>query len=199
MVNLPDSKASKVQFLVSRHFPGFPWSKHHSKQRASAKVLPEWQRLAEDYAKELSSKSESDLDRQYEAEWAKAANERRAKAEQEEAARAFNQPFASANVSHWAKMSYWTPDEAVALSLGRDPKVANWPAVQQLVSVSRFASEYASRRDIVMRAKAMGQLWEFTIPTMFLAWAERMEFPLSGDLVEAVKSLGNQVADWKSL
>jgi hypothetical protein len=96
-------------------------------------------------------------------------------------------------------MSYWIPDEAVVLSLGRDPKVANWPAIQQLVSVSQFASEYASRREIAMRAKAMGQLWEFTIPSMFLAWAERMEFPLSGDLVEAVKSLGNQVADWKSL
>ena len=50
-----------------------------------------------------------------------------------------------------------------------------------------------------MRAKAMGQLRDFTVPSVFLAWAKRMEIPLPGDLAEAVKALGDQVADWKSL
>jgi hypothetical protein len=65
-------------------------------------------------------------------------------------------------------MAYWTPDEAVALSLGRDPKMANWETVQQLVARSPFARKFAAQREIVLRAKAMGQLWNRTIPTLFL-------------------------------
>jgi hypothetical protein len=123
----------------------------------------------------------------------------REKAEREEQERWFNQPGAKANLDHWAKMSYWTIDEAVALSLGREPKSASWKYIQTLVGTSPFATEFSAKRELAMRANVMGQLTEQCSPSTFLAWAERMRFPMPDVLVSGVKDLGIQIADWKSL
>jgi hypothetical protein len=116
----------------------------------------------------------------------------------EERARPFNQAYAKPNYSHWAKMSYWSLEECVALSLDRDPAHVSWQKVQALVGVSAFASAYSARREIISRAKIMGQLWDMTIPTMFVAWAARMQIPITEELVTSVEELGTQIRDWKS-
>src|SRR5690606_2079613 len=64
--------------------------------------------------------------------------------------------------------------------------------------ISPFAAEFAAKREVVMRAKAMGQLWDSTVPAIFLAWAERMKVEVPEPLVEAVRDLGFQIADWKT-
>lgn len=193
----PDPRETKIRFITKVQLPdvGDPLGALSIQRRRVSGEVSLREIEAERYLEKLRELSDTELDNRYQT----ALEALQTEADRTEAERPFNQPFARANVSHWAKMSYWTPDEAVALSLGRDPKVANWPVIQQPVTVSRFASDYASRREIVMRAKAMGQLWDFTIPSNFLGWAERMDFPVSADLVEAVRSLGIQVADWKSL
>lgn len=175
---------------MERRFPGLVQPRSG---RLPSKLVTLRQVEANRYREILSKMPEAELEAQYQ----KVAEEERIKAEREELARPFNQPYARAKVEHWAKMSYWTPDEAVALSLGREPRVANWPAVQKLGGVSPFAAQFASRREIVIRAKAMGQLWDYTIPTMFLAWAERMRIEVPQELVEAVSALGKVVADRK--
>jgi hypothetical protein len=45
----------------------------------------------------------------------------------------------------------------------------------------------------------MGQLRDSTIPSDFLAWADRMRVSMPVELVDAVKALGIQVGDWKTL
>ena len=72
--------------------------------------------------------------------------------ELEENERLFNQPRADMDVTHWSRMSYWTLDEAVALSLGKDPRVVKWDRVKSLVHSSPFASEFGARREIAIRA-----------------------------------------------
>ncbi|SDO57057.1 hypothetical protein [Phyllobacterium sp. OV277] len=121
------------------------------------------------------------------------------KANKEEQARSFNQHHAKANFEHWAKMAYWSIDEAVALSLGRDPNYASWKHIQSLTSISPFAAQFSAKREIAIRAKTMGQLWEQTIPSNFLAWAERMGFEFPTELVDSIQVLGIQIADWKTL
>jgi hypothetical protein len=49
----------------------------------------------------------------------------RIRRELEENQRFFNQSRADVDVSHWSRMSYWTLDEAVALSLGKDQGLSN--------------------------------------------------------------------------
>jgi polyhydroxyalkanoate synthesis regulator phasin len=118
----------------------------------------------------------------------------------EEQARSFNQPHAALrDFDYWASISFWTTDEAVALSLGREPRQVSWKHIQSLITASAFAVQYSSRRELATRATAMGQLWETTVPSVFLAWAQRTNFSFPDELVAAVTGLGIQIADWKKL
>ena len=126
----------------------------------------------------------------------KALSEKAARDEQD---RGFSRPETEANYARWAKMSYWTLDEGVALSLGREPKFAAWPELEPILNISPFAAEFAEQREILVRAKEMGQLWERTTPARFVKWAQRVQFELPNNLVAEVTALGEQVADWKTL
>jgi hypothetical protein len=192
MANTPGSREAKVRFLAEQKFPAYG-ARPRRRRLTQLRSLTDIE--AERYLEALNKLSDSEIDSQYE----NALEALRAEADRVEAERPFNQPHARADVSRWAKMAYWTPDEAVALSLGRDPVIANWETVQQLVAESRFASRFAAQREIVLRAKAMGQLRDKTAPALFLAWAERMQFPMPDDLVDSVKSVGTPATDWKKL
>lgn len=50
--------------------------------------------------------------------------------------------WGSADFDHYCKMAYWTLDECVALSLGKDPKRVNWKVVQPHTDNSCFAFRY---------------------------------------------------------
>jgi hypothetical protein len=196
MAQTPDPRKTKIRFLAHQKFPrqvdlpGAPSGRRRSSQLVSLEEIE-----AERYVSALGKLSDTELDNRYE----KAVEELLTEADRREAAQPFNQPYARADVSRWAKMAYWAPDEAVALSLGRDPRFANWEKLQQLVQSSRFAYSYAAQREIVMRARDMGQLWGKTPPALFLAWTERRQFSMPDDLSEAVKAIGTPAVDWKTL
>lgn len=116
----------------------------------------------------------------------------------DEAARAHNQPWANLDVDYWSKISFWTLEEAVAISLNKDPRKVKWGSLKPLTNVSDFAVEFEAKLMLVERAKEMGQLWAKTTPSTFLAWAERTRFEMPLELVETAKSLGIQVSDWKT-
>ncbi|MBW6422021.1 hypothetical protein KX729_11255 [Rhizobium sp. XQZ8] len=113
--------------------------------------------------------------------------------------RFYNQPESTPDFKYWAKLSYWSLEEIVALSLGRDPKTVNWQSIGRFYSESEFVRRYEQHRTIVNRAKAMGQLWEQTIPNVAVAWARRMRIEIPDQLAAEIDALGIQVADWKSL
>jgi hypothetical protein len=124
----------------------------------------------------------------------------RAKAEQEERERFFNQPRANADFDHWSKAAHWTLDEAIALSLGRAPEMVRWDRLQSLTQIgSPFVTHYARRRDLALRAKAWEQLFDPVLPGIFLAWAKRTDIDVPAELVEAVQKRGVQIADWKGM
>lgn len=117
----------------------------------------------------------------------------------EEAARFYNQPRNKADLRYWAKMSYWSPEDLCALSLGREPTVVNWARISEYSKISEFVREYEKRLMLVSRARAMHQLWDKTPPNLAVAWARRMNFDLPAELVLEVEALGIQIADWKDL
>jgi hypothetical protein len=129
----------------------------------------------------------------------KETEEWRAKLEKEEQERFFNQPHAQADFSHWSKATYWTLDEAIALSFGKAPEVVTWETVGPHLLFSAFAKHYQRRRDLALRAVAWQQLFDPVSPGIFLAWAERIDEPVPPKLVAAVKARGIQIADWKKL
>ncbi len=101
------------------------------------------------------------------------AKRRKAEAEQKEAqkeaAKFYNQASANADFGYWATMDYWTFDEALALLLGKDPRVLTRAAIKRelmpdfsLISLSQaqrpkseFLRRYEDLRSVAERAVAM--------------------------------------------
>ena len=185
--------------LISGGCPFFPNLKVVLALNSRAENFAELSEAAGAYRRELAALPKDELEGLVSAQLDAVLRIARDKAEKEEQQRSFNQPWAKADFDHWAKMSYWTIDEAVALSLGKNPKSADWKYIQPIIGISPFAAEFAAKRELLLRAKKMGQLWESTIPSVFLAWAERMRFSVPAEMVSALKALGIQIADWKSL
>lgn len=127
------------------------------------------------------------------------AEERAERLRQEEAARFFNRANANADFNHWSKAPYWTLEEAVALSFGKDPRLVNWKSIEAHLGVSPFVVSFRNLRDLASRAKHMKQLSDPVIPGMYLAWAGRIGAQIDPRLIEGVKANGGVVADWKTL
>jgi hypothetical protein len=119
--------------------------------------------------------------------------------ERQEAERFFNQPYVNADFAHWSKAAYWTVEESIALSFGKDPARVNWESIKSAASVSRFAIAYGKRRDLAKRAVVAQQLSDPCTPGFFLGWAKRnsMDFPQT--LAELVEKGGQTIADWPEL
>jgi len=191
-----------VEYLVQWKFPKLVAFSHAAIRKTASLSDNEWHDLldqAEAYRQELAMTPDAErqaLVAQARQEEIKRYNEYR---EIEEKKQFFNQPTAAADFSHWASASYWTLDEAAALSFGKDPRVVSWKAIEPHVKISPFAKSFEARRDLFYRADVMGQLAKQTAPSFVLAWAERMHIPMPMELTEAVKALGLQIADWKTL
>jgi hypothetical protein len=102
--------------------------------------------------------------------------------------------YDTVDFEYWAKASFWTLEEAVALSFGKEPR-----GVRPLIGSAEYGKPFARRRELLERAQAMGQLDVRTAPSHFLAWARRMRFEMPAALIAAVEALGVQICDWKSL
>jgi hypothetical protein len=121
------------------------------------------------------------------------------KAEKIEADRFFNRPHAKADFEHWAKASYWTLEEAVALILGRAPEHVTWDRVKDHVHASPFAFLFSRVRDLALRAEFQGELQDSDVPLNFLRWAKGIDIVYPAELEEQLAARGQTVLDWKTL
>ena len=118
--------------------------------------------------------------------------------EKVEAEAFFNQPSSNADFTYWSRIAYWTLEEGVALSLGKNPAIVDWDKIKAHRPNSLFVKKYAAKHEEVRRAKAMGQLWDSTIPFVFIKWANRIGFEMPSELISSVVALGPQILDWKT-
>ena len=88
--------------------------------------------------------------------------------EAEETDRRFNRPRAMAKFNHWSKAAQWSLDEAIALSLGREPMALSWHISESTGPISNFALLYYRRHDLTLRAKAQNHLTDPVKPGRFL-------------------------------
>jgi hypothetical protein len=103
-----------------------------------------------------------------------------------EANRSFNRAEVRADFSHWLNMDAWTLDEAVALSLGRDPSRISWiEDVAPYTLISPVAKEFEKRRGLLNRAREAGVLAEMMSPDDFLNWARKRNLVLPAELRNA--------------
>src|SRR5690348_15997691 len=155
--------ADPIEYLVGRRFGLLPSNTAYpvrlSVERELRKVSETKRQAAQSYKADLEAKPKEEIHALYEAELAKHRAKELAKTEREEKARFFNQPSASADFDHWSKASYWTLDEAVALSFGKAPEIVKWEQIKQYLQVSPFAVQYGRVLDLARRAQQWGQLY----------------------------------------
>jgi hypothetical protein len=113
----------------------------------------------ENLLSELNGLEEAELESRYRTEL-EAENRENLLAELEsDKTRFFHQLEAEAAFSYWIALPSWSEDEAVALSLGKDPKTVNSGSFKgPLRRVSPFAQNYLHRLEIVRRAVGIGDI-----------------------------------------
>ena len=195
MTLVPNNKM--IEYLVSRKFG------HISKAPppinsgvANQKMHNEFIAKVDGYKTELSAMKYQDLANQYEQAKAKELEALKLKAGLEEQSRFFNQPYSNADFVHWSKAAHWSIDEAVALSFGKAPNIVNWGKVQPLTSVSKFALDYASRRDLALRALPWKKLYDPVLPSIFLSWAKELQLEIPVELIAEVEKMGGYAINW---
>lgn len=180
-----------VNYLVLRRFP----NAHNERVRRNVQRLHGnyedsrlWLEITR-YEAHLDSLSQEELD-----------NLAIVEKQKEEKERYFNQPGAMADYVHWSQCARWTLDEAVALTLAREPRVVGINGVNAHAAASSpFAKEYLRRTDLVKRAREAGELFEPALPGLFLTWAKLRELEYPKELEEALEARGHTFADMKKI
>lgn len=199
----PEGQVGPYEYLILRKFQGIDWRQRHAPPGTRLNWLPTdeqvtQQKEVEEYEAFLRAMPQDDFAVLLADERRREGAERIAIIRKEEADRLYNRPDAQADFKHWAKQSYWTVEEAVSLSFGKNPKVVHWDRLKSFTQIWPFAREYEGRLDQFNRAVWAKQIWSHTYPNLLLAWAARMGFEMPQQLVAEVEALGLQIADWKT-
>lgn len=116
----------------------------------------------------------------------------------EEQNRFYNHASANADFDHWSRAAYWTIDEAIALSFGKEPEVVMWQKIEPLKDKTSFAKSFAKRRDLANRARLTKKLSEPVVPALFLIWANEMNIELPTALVSEIEKLSAKITNWEA-
>lgn len=103
----------------------------------------------------------------------------------------FNQPDAQfIDLDFWARAATWTDEQAVLLSLNRNPLPKYIDSIKGLASFeiqeSKIAMNFFDRIALVKSAKEADQISKEGKSIEFVGWFQRMEFDVRMDLIEQV-------------
>ena len=101
----------------------------------------------------------------------------------------FDHPDARADPGHWARVAYWHPTEAAALSLGYDPKLVNSDTIKPYIEARSEAKAFDRQLMLISRAVDKGTLGQKFSPPDFVDWAARIKMELPRELRDAVAEL----------
>jgi hypothetical protein len=99
----------------------------------------------------------------------------------------FQRKATDANWAYAFGLTYWTIDEFVALSLGKNPEKVTWELVKPFVQVEEQAREYARRLEMTTRAVKMRVLIDQTPPS-FIQWALQNHIDLPDELLKRLEN-----------
>ena len=190
----------RIDYLIQRKLP---LERRQLQLPPGSGVLSEEREAAKDkieaYRAELEDMSTDELRALYNVEKEKERRDLISRWEFEEQQRFFNRIEADADFEYWSKASYWTIDEAVALSFGKAPEIVTWEKIKSSIQISPFVAKFARVRELARRAAVSKQLYDPVLPSLFLAWAKRLEIDVAKELVEQIERRGIMIADWRSL
>ncbi|MCD8498105.1 MAG: hypothetical protein LRZ85_08545 [Alphaproteobacteria bacterium] len=197
-----------IEFLVARKFPELrepypsPIAKRYGfndgiyeDEEPLLPVTDEVFKKSEEYRQELENLPQKQVRELYDQEYEKQLSER-------DRRRFFHQKKADADCDHWSRMPYWSLDEAIALSFGKDPEVVFLGRMKGIMSyLSPFVNSYRKLHEVAGRAVSVGELTDPVKPADFIAWAERNNVPIPARMKEILASRApvTSAPDWRKL
>lgn len=92
-----------------------------------------------------------------------------------------------ADYEHWCKLSFWSMEEAIALSIGKDPHKVNLDSVNEYKNYFPFAKDYMNRYELLKRAEVIKAIYRKPTPMNFIKWADSVEISYPAELREYVE------------
>lgn len=138
------------------------------------------------YFLELSKKSAEEIQN--------LVNEEKSKEKKEELAKGFffDRLSADANFQEWYRMPNWSIEEALALSLGKDPKIVNPDSLDNYSNYnhnfnshhksSTLYKDYKLRMETLIRFINAKKMSMHPTPLEFIAWAQENDFSIPEEL-----------------
>jgi hypothetical protein len=187
-----------IRFLIDRKFPwlkrissapppGVPVGTRTGPRTIIKDGKPTPTAVAEvkSYEAELLALSPADRRALFNQEAAKAAEERSNAQEIErqlQEKKLFGQ-WPAADFRHWLQVALWSADEAVSLSLSKEPNTRfTWAFISTVIQISDFARTYEKRRRLVFRAVEAGDLLSPMRPHQFMVWAAAQNVDVPNEL-----------------
>ena len=94
-------------------------------------------------------------------------------------------------------MTYWTLDEAVALSFGKNPKIISWTGlITTAAYTSPFIEEFNKTKELALRAVKWSKLYDPVMPVLFLTWAKENGIPFPPELAKKIHNISKNLLDW---
>lgn len=193
------TRADIIQYLMGRKFPFWKSILAGQSLSSGGSLTANDKRSAvRAYEAELQSMPDATLRELQARELEKERQQAQIRADQEEKARFFNQPSAVADYSYWAKASFWTLDEAVALALGKNPEKVNPSTLAPYQNLSAFPQKFQRLKNLAVRAKSVGKLFDPVFPSIFLNWAMENEIEIPQKMREEVSKV-TQMQTWQEI
>ena len=98
----------------------------------------------------------------------------------------------------WCKASSWTMEEAVALTLGKEPRRVTWENIRHDEKFSPFVKEFKLRLELSRRAEISGELPIGFSSFQFVLWAKNLELSYPPELEVVVTRASGNRPDWKA-
>lgn len=183
MPPVPDSALDPVAYLI------------HRKSKATSDPLSDHWRPPSfliEYEADLRHKSQAEVA-------ALAVAERQVEAQEkadEESRRWYNAPECRADFDFWCKAAIWRDEEAVALSLGKDPYKVSLDRVMLEPKDAALSGEFAKRLVLMKRQRAAREFYDLNNPSKFLSWAKEIGLPYPPEL-DVVLLRGGSQTEWR--
>lgn len=187
-----------IQFLTDRKFQRVPrfMSDTSSFEGLLGDFEKEIPQEIRDYEASLRSLPPEEFQALLDSELKKYDEEAAAK-EAAERSLFFNHPKATADFEHWSRAAYWTQEEAIALSFGKNPEFVTWEKIKRFQGAS-FVVRYGRLRELARRA-ALGRHPHARLePGDFISWMRNHDLSFPPELEDAVRRRGVPITDWKA-
>lgn len=110
--------------------------------------------------------------------------------------RTYNSEYVRADFSYWLPFDSWSINQAVCLSLNRDPRKVSWKQdVFAYTDISRVAKEFGRRRALIKSAQAANRLDPPIQPELFCMWCAEKKLHIPVGMRKLVKPTAHHVLE----